>query len=195
MDRPRPPRRRPEAPTFAPTSLTEIARRYYACAMALSKAMGVPMSETFMRQHRESVTACFIESGRAGVRLPSGVQLPPLAQANGQPAVRHQTNAGAPEADVPDFAPPTNGAVPGNEAAASFPTTIPTDAGLPCGGQRISDLKPASLSMVLNKVAALMHGAERDRWVPLLAALQSERAARLAKGRKVSAPEAHGDGA
>src|SRR5882724_6768238 len=78
MERKRTPRRRPEAPGVAPTTLTEITRRYYACAIALAKAMGVPLSETFMRDHRESISCCFIEAGRAGVRLPAAVHLPPL---------------------------------------------------------------------------------------------------------------------
>jgi hypothetical protein len=82
MAKPGTPRRRPEAPS-APTTLTEITRRYYACAVALAKAMGVPMSETFLREHRESISCCFIEAGRAGVWLPSGVQLPPLHMAAG----------------------------------------------------------------------------------------------------------------
>jgi hypothetical protein len=50
MAMPRTPRRRPDAPSVTPMTLTEIARRYYACAIALSKAMGVPMSETFMKR-------------------------------------------------------------------------------------------------------------------------------------------------
>src|SRR5919109_5190166 len=74
------PRRAP-APDVAPTTLTEITRRYYACAVALAKAMGVPLSETFLREHRESISCCFIEAGRAGVRLPAGVPLPPLTAA------------------------------------------------------------------------------------------------------------------
>ena len=80
MDRPRTPRRRPEAPS-APTTLTEITRRYYACAVALAKAMGLPLTETFLREHRESISTCFIEAGRAGVRLPPAVQFPPLTAA------------------------------------------------------------------------------------------------------------------
>jgi hypothetical protein len=77
MDRNGRPRRRVEAPS-APTTLTEITRRYYATAVALAKAMGVPMSETFLQAHRESISCCFIEAGKAGVRLPPAVQLPPL---------------------------------------------------------------------------------------------------------------------
>ena len=79
MDRNGRPRRRVEASSVEPSTITEITRRYYACAVALAKAMGVPMSETFLQAHRESISCCFIEAGRAGVRLPPAVQLPPLA--------------------------------------------------------------------------------------------------------------------
>jgi hypothetical protein len=58
------PPRRPGGP---PTTLTEIARRYYATAIALSKVMGVPLTETFIREHRESISCCFIEAGRANM--------------------------------------------------------------------------------------------------------------------------------
>jgi len=71
-------------------------------------------------------------------------------------------------------------------------TTIPTDGGLPCAGQVIVDLKPASLSMLINKVARLLQD-EGERWVALLHALERERNTRLAKGRKVPAPT-HGEG-
>jgi hypothetical protein len=63
------------------------------------------------------------------------------------------------------------------------PMTIPADAGLPCGGQGIDRLKPAQLAMLISKVArfAEEHGG---RWQALLAALQAERAQRLARGRR-----------
>jgi hypothetical protein len=212
MATPRTPRRRPDAPS-APTTLTEIARRYYATAIALAMAMGVPMSETFLREHRESISCCFIEAGRAGVRLPPAVQLPPIAQANGQPDVSNtrtgNTNTGEPEAGeimcsgrppAPE-APSTNGhgttltslapeipnaVVPENGTIVPIPlTTVPTDAGLPCGGQTIATLKPAQLAMLISKTARLVQD-EGGRWVPLLHALQSERAARLDRGRKTS---------
>jgi len=63
------------------------------------------------------------------------------------------------------------------------PTTIPPDSGLPCAGQVIVDLKPASLSMLINKVARLLQD-EGERWVALLHALERERNARLERGRK-----------
>jgi hypothetical protein len=73
---------------------------------------------------------------------------------------------------------------------------IPTGAGLPCGGQAISALKPAQLAMLVSKVARLVHD-DGDRWVPLLAALQAERDSRLAQGQRrpgmpVSAPGSDG---
>jgi hypothetical protein len=67
------------------------------------------------------------------------------------------------------------------------PTVVPPDAGLPCGGQAISALKPAALSMLISKTARLLHD-EGEPWVALLHALERERNARLAKGRKVPAP-------
>jgi hypothetical protein len=65
----------------------------------------------------------------------------------------------------------------------SPPTVVPTNAGLPCGGQAISALKPAQLAMLVSKVARLVHD-DGDRWVLLLAALQAERASRLARGQR-----------
>jgi hypothetical protein len=191
------PRRRPDAPS-APTTLTEIARRYYACAIALAKAMGLPMSETFVREHRESISCCFIEAGRAGVRLPPAVQLPPLtappaAATNGQaPDASTTEDTVVSRQDRPPAAPSANGSVTEQVTVVTSPTTIPTDAGLPCGGQRIDVLKPAQLAMLISKTARLVQD-EGEAWVPLLHALQAERAARLAKGRKVPAPT-HGEG-
>ena len=61
------------------------------------------------------------------------------------------------------------------------PSTIPVH--FPSAGVRISDLKPGVLPMLIAKTAALVH-AEGERWVPLLAALQVERATRLQGGRR-----------
>src|SRR5262245_58670796 len=113
-----------------PTTVHEICRRYVATAATLAKVMGLPLSEAFIKEHRESIASCFIETGRAGVRLPAAVKLPPLgaepvAQGNGQPA----ENSAPP--DVPEP-----------------PTTVP--AGLPAAGQPISALKPATLSMLVS---------------------------------------------
>jgi hypothetical protein len=114
MERHRTPRRRPEAPS-APTTLTEITRRYYATAIALSKAMGPPLTETFMREHRESISYCFIEAGRAGVRLPPAVQLPPLAP----PAAATNGQAPALESTGAEGQRPQAGASPTEDAALS----------------------------------------------------------------------------
>ena len=62
------PRRRPEAPDGAPTTLHEITRRYYATAVQLAQAMGLPLSEQLIQDHRESISCCYIEAGRSGVR-------------------------------------------------------------------------------------------------------------------------------
>jgi hypothetical protein len=177
MERNGKPRRRPEAPS-APTTLTEITRRYYACAVALARAMGVPMTETFMREHRESISCCFIEAGRAGVRLPPAVPLPPLSGPIVE-APPDQAPAAAGELRCSGMSPapeaPTNGHTP--------PLVVPKDAGLPCGGVPIVDLKPAQLAMLISKVAALVHD-QGERWIGLLASLQSERSRRLERGRK-----------
>jgi hypothetical protein len=98
---------RREAPPAEPTTLHEITRRYVACAVQLAKAMGLPLTEQFIRDHRESISTCFIESGRAGVRLPASVQLPalrveaPVASPNGQAPA----SVAAAEGDVPDVPP------------------------------------------------------------------------------------------
>jgi hypothetical protein len=164
--------------------LTEITRRYYACAIALSKAMGLPLTEDFMRQHRESISCCFIESGRAGVRLPPAVHLPPLAQAHDQaPEASTPEDAALAQQDSPPADPAANGSASSVGATAPSPTTIPTDSGLPCGGLLIDGLKPPQLSMLIGKVATLAE-AQGGRWTVLLEALQRERARRLAKRRQ-----------
>jgi hypothetical protein len=158
--------------------------------------MGLPLSEQFMKDHRESISTCFIEAGKAGVRLPSGVQLPPLSApdvpTNGQAPGSSTTEdvALAPQ-DRPPADPSANGAMPANGIAngtvVPSPTTIPT--GWPSGGVAIVDLKPVQLAMLISKTAALLHGEERDRWVPLLSALQAERGKRMAQGRKPRRPD------
>ena len=92
------------------------------------------------------------------------------------------SNGHAPEADV------TAGTeTPEAPEPPSPLTVIPTDAGLPCGGMAINALKPAQLAMLVSKVARLVHD-DGDRWLPLLAALQAERSARLDRGRKPRRP-------
>jgi len=80
-----------------PTSITEIARRYHASAVALAQTLGLPL-EAVLSQHRESVTAIFIEASRCELRLPAGVQLPPLVVA--APVVPANGQAVTPTAEV-----------------------------------------------------------------------------------------------
>ena len=67
-------------PPVEPT-IAEITMRYHACAVELANALGVPYTEAFLIQHRESISCCFIESSKLGVRLPERVHLPPLKPA------------------------------------------------------------------------------------------------------------------
>jgi hypothetical protein len=60
------------------TSITEVARRHHAAAVALSQTLGLSLQET-LTAHRESVTAVFIECGRCDLRVSTAVTLPPLA--------------------------------------------------------------------------------------------------------------------
>jgi hypothetical protein len=161
-------------PAPEPTTIHEICRRYVATATTLAKVMGVPLTEAFMQEHHQAIACCFIESGRAGVRLRASVTLPPVAgEANGKTesidANGQQGN------DVSAIAEHGNGHAP--------PTTIPADGDLPCAGQEITALKPAQLAMLLAKVARLVQD-HQDDWVPLLHALQAERQARVAKGQR-----------
>jgi hypothetical protein len=174
-------------PAPRPTTITEIARRYHAAAVALAQTLGLSLQEV-LAQHRESVTAIFIESGHCDLRLPASVQLPPLAAPVGLPAGAQGTNGSGPEAAAvgsartPGAEPPPVGAQ-GTNGEAPPPTTIPPDAGLPCGGQAIDALKPAQLAMLIAKVARLVQD-EGGPWVPLLHALQRERQARMARGKR-----------
>lgn len=71
------------------------------------------------------------------------------------------------------------------------PTVIPAEAGLPCGGQGIDQLTPPQLAMLLGKVERLAE--ERGgQWAALLAALQAERAARVARGQRRRPPTTEG---
>jgi hypothetical protein len=89
--------------------------------------------------------------------------------------------------DVPDFAPPAANGQPEPGGIVGLPEVVPADAGVPYGGVAITALKPAQLAMLISKVARLVQD-EGWRWVPLLHALESERQARLEKGRKRPAP-------
>src|SRR5262245_963080 len=87
------PPRPPRPPATPPTTIDEICRRYWGCAITLARVMGVSMTDDFLEKHRESVACVFIESGRANVRLSDGVKLPKLG-------------APQPQAPEPPAAPP-----------------------------------------------------------------------------------------
>jgi hypothetical protein len=152
------------------------------CSQAAT-AMGVPMTETFLREHRESISCCFIEAGRAGVRLPAGVQLPPLPMAAGDNHLAAGDN---------HLATGDNGAAPPTTilTAAELPTSIPAGLQLPCAEALISDLRPPQLSLLIGKVG--LRALTDKSLEPLHVALLAERARRFEHGRKPT-PEAHGD--
>jgi hypothetical protein len=162
-------------PAPRPTSITEVARRYHAAALALAQTWGLSVPEV-LTQHREAVTAVFIECGRCDLRVPAGVTLPPLAEA---PVASTHGQGEETSADAPVVRPPV--AQPANGHAS--PTTIPADGDLPCRGQEIALLKPAALHMLIAKTAALVQN-HQDDWIPLLHALQAERARRVAQGQR-----------
>jgi hypothetical protein len=183
---------RRDTPTAEPTTLQEITRRYYACAVQLAKAMGLPLTEQFIRDHRESISSCFIESGRAGVRLPAAVALPsllvdaPVASTNGSISTIVESSPDGSVAEMSDTS-----AVRLPQDQTPLPITVPR--GLPCAGQTITALKPAQLRMLLSKVDQL--AAEQGRqWQPLLEALAAERAARLQAGQRPKLITVEGDG-
>jgi hypothetical protein len=181
-----PPRPASRPPRQAPETITAIARRYYSCAVALSTVMGLPLTERFLQEHHAAIACTFIESGRAGVRLPGSVSLPPLATTTGQageptPKPDSQEKVaevlGVSQPTVSQASPPEgspNGHTPS-------PTAIPQ--GLPCSGVLLVDLKPAQLSLLIGKLEHLAE-AKGSPWTTLLQALEAERQARVARGRK-----------
>jgi hypothetical protein len=195
-------------PPSGPTTIHEICRRYMATATTLAKIMGVPWSEAFLKEHRESIACCFIESGRAGVRLPAGVQLPKLVEAPvAQGTERITSNNGSDgcqpgtfpndtvEPDVPEVTPPPATCAIVEHLAPAHgdapPTIIPET--LPCGGKGIAELRPAQLALLLAKVDRL--AAEKGRpWLPLLEALTQERARRIRNGQRPQPAPGEGDG-
>jgi hypothetical protein len=217
MAKPWKPRQSPE-----PTTLHEITRRYVATAWALARAMGVPLSEQFIHEYRESIACCFIEAGKAGVRLPPAVELPPLAapsapspppapesadlhtgdhggdvpvsQGHGHPEAPEEFLGNVPRNPVGGQPQEPDRAAASNGTA--LPTSIPADGNLPCRGMEIATLKPPQLVMLLARVANLLHAGQHE-WTPLLAALQWERQRRLEAGRRPTprAAEANGHGA
>src|SRR5262245_29624920 len=135
----------PRLPPASATTITELTRRYFACAMQLAKVMGLPLTEAFIIQHRESISCCFIESGRVGVRLAARVQLPGLGgdaanDADVRPHHAHDGDA-AHLANIKSSSPDGPAGTAVRQASDPPPTAIPADAGLPCQGQLIVDLK------------------------------------------------------
>lgn len=137
-------------PVTDKSSVTEYARLYHSCVVALARSLGLPMSETFVLQFHNAISSIFIASDKAGVRLPPAVQLPPLgapnAPTNGPPVEPVTSPPG--DGELEDRASP-NGDAP-------QPTSIPADGDLPCRGQEIASLKPAQLAMLVSKVARLV---------------------------------------
>ncbi|HEX9872534.1 MAG TPA: hypothetical protein VGC99_28840 [Candidatus Tectomicrobia bacterium] len=164
-------------PRQPPDTISGIARRYHACAVAFASTLGIPLAEALQAYHGP-VTAIFIETSRAELRLPATVTLPPLTGGNAS-ATRPPPSPGRPEESDRAHEVVTNG--------DGRPTTIPLTGGLPCGGLAIETLKPGQLAMLLSKTASLVH-AQGDTFVPLLAALQREKARRLEPGHTVPVP-------
>jgi hypothetical protein len=185
-----------------PETISGIARRYHACAVAFATTLGIPLAEALQAYHGP-VTAIFIETSHAELRLPASVQLPVLmptppnraiAEAIGvdESTVRHDVRAAqnyaphhqreAPVGDVHE--PAAENSAPAHEAEAmGEPLPVVVPEGLPCSGTLLVDLRPPQLSLLLGKVAALA-ATKQGAWSVLLTALQAERQARLAKGRK-----------
>ena len=170
---PKPPRQPPKPPE----TISGIARRYHACALALATTWGLPV-EQVLREHRESVTAVFIETSRAELRLAAGVQLPPLATPPGQAKPPDRRGPDSPQAaELPQEtqaspgpegfsanaaknserggAPSTPDAQAKGAEADGEPPPVAIPAGLPCSGVLLVDLKPAQLVMLIGKVEAL----------------------------------------
>ena len=59
-------------------SITEVARRYHAAAVAVATTFGIPLEEV-LNERREIVTAVFMQASREGLKLPATVELPMLA--------------------------------------------------------------------------------------------------------------------
>jgi hypothetical protein len=177
-------------PAPKPTSITECARRYHAAAVALSQTLGVSLQEV-LREHRESVTAVYIESSKCEVRLPAGVTLPPLvgeaSVVTGNGSLKTViSDDGQDEKELSEIAESSN-----REASPQLPTTIPV--GLPCAGQAVADLKPAQLRMLLSKVDQLA-AEQGSRWRPLLEVLACERQRRVANGVRPKPSPVRGEG-
>ena len=67
----------PSLPPRVRPSITEVARRYHACALALAQTFHISLEEV-LDDRREVCTAVFMQASREGIRLASRVDLPPL---------------------------------------------------------------------------------------------------------------------
>ena len=189
MDRNGRPRRRPEAPS-APTTLTEIARRYYACAVALAKAMGLPMTEDFCASIAKASRAALSKPAKreCGCRRRSSSRrwswTRRWCRSTARPPRQSPRAAGSfCQALTKNRGRPTRGQ-PGNFQATrrknrprpslslqerGKPRSPPSrwTPACPVQGQTIAMLKPAQLRMLLSKVDQLA-GVEGHAWLPLL---------------------------
>jgi len=153
--------------------------------------LGLSLAEV-LTQHRESVTAIFIECSRCDVRLPAGVHLPhvadtpvqPPASSNGHAPEGHQNAAkqSREHQGIISESPPNGDAPP--LTAADLPTRIPAGLQLPCAEAWIVDLRPPQLSLLIGKVG--LRALADKSLEPLHVALLAERASRLDRGRKTT---------
>jgi len=67
----------PALPPRIRPSITDVARRDHACALALAQTFHISLEEV-LDERREICTAVFMQASREGIRLASRVDLPPL---------------------------------------------------------------------------------------------------------------------
>jgi hypothetical protein len=167
------------------------------------------MTAAFVQEYHSAISCVYIEAGRAGVRLPSGVQLPPLAAPTDEtPAEAGEIMCrGIPPApEVPTNRPAELLPESGNNSAnghtpqltvvppaGELPTSIPAGLQLPCAEALIADLRPPQLSLLIGKVG--LRALADKSLEPLHVALLAKRARRFAQGQrgKGRPAEAHGD--
>ena len=58
-------------------SITDVARRYHACALAVATTFGITLEEA-LNERREVVTTVFVQASWEGLKLPACVELTPL---------------------------------------------------------------------------------------------------------------------
>jgi len=78
-------------------SITEVARRYHACALAVAHTFGISLEEA-VSERREICTAIFMQASREGLKLPATVELPTLATL---PPLLLPSNGGPQASDTP----------------------------------------------------------------------------------------------